>query len=72
MPRWSDGPRHDDLFEMFPDLPRLRARSRTEQVARMRRLLTDTRDRAATNIERQQAAAARVRAAVMARQRRPR
>lgn len=72
MPHRSDGPRHDDLFELFPDLPGLRLRSRAEQVARMQRRLLDTRSRAASNIERQQAASARVRAAVSARQARMR
>jgi hypothetical protein len=68
VPRRSAGPRHNDLFEIFPDLPGLRTRSRDEQVARMRRLLLDTRDRAAVNIRRQRMASAQVRAAVLARQ----
>jgi hypothetical protein len=60
--------RGDDLFALFPDLPRLRPRSRAEQVDRIRRQLVDTRVRAAVNIERQRRATAQVRLRVALRQ----
>jgi hypothetical protein len=60
--------RGDDLFELFPDLPRPSARSREEQVARLRRLLNGTRARAAENVHRQQQAVAEVRLRLKKRQ----
>lgn len=63
---------HDDLFQLFPDLPGLPPRSREAQVARMRRLLAETRLRAERNIARQVEATARVRARVAAHHRRRR
>ena len=62
-------PRRDDLFAIFPDLPRPRSRTRDEQILRMRRLLMLTRSRAARRIVEQQFAVARVRARVAERQR---
>ena len=56
---------HDDLFRIFPDLPRVvPPRSKEAQVARIRRQLLDTRERAARNIARQTKAAKRVRESV--------
>ena len=63
-------PRRDDLFQIFPDLPGLRKRTAAEQVERVHRHVQDTRERAGQNILRQQAASARVRAAVAGRRRR--
>ncbi len=63
-------PRRDDLFAIFPDLPALRPRTAAEQVERVHRQFQDTRERAAQNIVRQQAASERVRAAIAGRRRR--
>jgi hypothetical protein len=60
----------DDLFEIFPDLPRMRHRTPDEQVAQLRRQVNATRERATRNIARQREAAARVRATLSARRRR--
>jgi hypothetical protein len=61
----------DDLFRIFPSLPfPSTARSRDEQVARMRRLLLDMRSRARANIARQMDAIKRVRERVAEQQRR--
>ena len=68
--RMAQPPRHDDLFQVFPDLPGLRKRTPAEQVERVHRRVQDTRERAGENILRQQAAAARVRAAILGRRRR--
>jgi hypothetical protein len=57
----------DDLFSIFPSLPFVPPRSREAQVARMRQLLSATRDRARASIARQREATARVRARVAAR-----
>jgi len=59
----------DDLFALFPDLPRPRPRTREEQILRLRRLLLLTRERAAHRIAEQKAAVKRVRARVAERQR---
>jgi hypothetical protein len=59
----------DDLFEIFPDLPRMRHRTPEEQMAQVRRHVTATRERASRNIE-QREATARVRATRSARRRR--
>ncbi len=67
--RMAKRPRHDDLFQMFPDLPGLRKRTAAEQVDRVHRQVQDTRARASQNILRQQAAADRVRAAISERRR---
>jgi hypothetical protein len=61
--------RRDDLFAIFPDLPSARLRPIDEQVARMRRLLVDTRERALRNVARQREAAEQVRARLESRQR---
>jgi len=63
-------PHTDDLFEIFPDLPRMRQRSPQEHMAQVRRQVDATRRRASINIARQREATARVRAAVSARRRR--
>ena len=63
-------PRHDDLFAIFPELPGLRKRTPAEQMERVQRQVQDTRERASSNIRRQQAASERVRAAVAGRRRR--
>ena len=63
-------PHSDDLFAIFPDLPRLWRRTPEEHVAQMRRQVDETRERAVRNIARQREATARVRAAVSARRRR--
>jgi hypothetical protein len=57
-------PHGNDLFAIFPDLPRMRHRSPDGQVAKVRRQVDETRERARRNIARQQQAAARVRAAI--------
>jgi hypothetical protein len=57
----------NDLFAIFPDLPRMRHRTPEEQVAQVRRQAEATRERANRNIERQRAASARVRAAIRGR-----
>jgi hypothetical protein len=63
-------PREQDLFALFPDLPRMRHRTREDVMAMVRRQVNATRERARRNIERQRAATARVRAAISARRRR--
>jgi hypothetical protein len=70
MARRIGRPRRDDLFAIFPDLPSLAPRSREAQVARIRRLMLSTRERAAASIERQRHATASVRARVAAARRR--
>jgi hypothetical protein len=60
----------NDLFEIFPDLPRLRPRTSQEQILRVRRQADATRRRATLNIDRQRAATERVRTALSARRRR--
>jgi hypothetical protein len=57
-------PHSNDLFAIFPDLPRMRHRSSEGQVEKVRRQVDETRERARRNIARQQEAAARVRAAI--------
>jgi hypothetical protein len=64
-------PRHsNDLFELFPDLPGHRPRAAEEQVRRVRQQVDEFRERAKLNIDRQRAAAARMRARVANRKRR--
>ena len=63
-------PRHDDLFQIFPELPDLRHRTAAEQMEKVQRQVQETRDRAGENILRQQAASERVRAAIAGRSRR--
>jgi hypothetical protein len=60
----------DDLFAIFPDLPRMRHRTPEEQVAQVHRQVNAMRERATRNIARQREAAARVRATISARRRR--
>jgi hypothetical protein len=67
--RMTRPPKRDDLFQMFPDLPGLRKRTPADQMERVHRQVQDTRERAGQNILRQQAAAERVRAAIMGRRR---
>jgi hypothetical protein len=55
-------PRHNDLFAIFPDLPRARPRTREEQILRLRRMLTITRERATQRVAEQKRAVALVRA----------
>jgi hypothetical protein len=59
-------PHSNDLFEIFPDLPRGRQRRPEDQTAAVRRQVDATRERARRNIARQREAAARVRAGVSA------
>jgi len=59
-------PRNDDLFAIFPDLPRMRS-SPEEQVTQAGRQVEDIRPRASENILSQRAAAERVRAAAAGR-----
>jgi hypothetical protein len=63
-------PSHDDLFEIFPDLPGLQKRNASEHVERVHRQVQDARARASENTLRQQAASERVRAAIAGRRRR--
>ena len=64
-------PRRDvDLFDLFPDLPYMRPRPPSDQVRAVHQKVEITRKRARENIERQRAAAERVRAAISARRRR--
>jgi len=60
-------PRNDDLFAIFPDLPRMRHSSPEEQVTQAGRQVEDIRPRASENILSQRAAAERVRAATAGR-----
>ena len=60
----------NDLFAMFPDLPRMRHRTPEEGIAQVRRQANASRERATRNIARQREAAARVRAAISERRRR--
>jgi hypothetical protein len=57
-------PHSNDLFKIFPDLPRIRHRAATEQVEAVRRQVDATRERARHNIACQREAAARVAAAI--------
>jgi hypothetical protein len=57
-------PHSNDLFAIFPDLPRMRHRTATGQVEALRRQVDATRERARHNIARQREAAARVAAAI--------
>ncbi len=56
--------RHNDLFDIFPDLPRARPRQREERLLRLRRLMIETRQRAARRIAEQRTAVERIRARV--------
>ena len=60
----------NDLFELFPDLPWTRLRTRREQVAAVHKHAAATRTRAAANIERQRRKAESFRLRVSARRRR--
>jgi hypothetical protein len=68
--RMAKPPRHDDLFQIFPDLPGMRMRTKAEQIERVHRQVQNTRERATANILRQQQASERVRAAITGRRRR--
>ena len=57
-------PHSNDLFEVFPDLPGHRHRSAEEQIRKVHQQVEEFRERARLNIDRQRAAAARVRASV--------
>jgi hypothetical protein len=63
-------PHSNDLFEIFPDLPGYRLRTAEEQVRKVHQRIEEFRERARINIDRQRAAAARVRANVAGRKRR--
>jgi hypothetical protein len=63
-------PRRNDLFETFPDLPWLRPRTANDPVQRVQQQAEAFRERAKANIDRQRAAAARMRARVADRKRR--
>jgi hypothetical protein len=60
----------NDLFDLFPELPRFRHRSRAEQVRAVRENVARTQRRAAASILRHRAAAAQVKAAWLAKRRR--
>jgi hypothetical protein len=66
----SRAPNRDDLFELFPDLPRPRSHSVDQQRARVLDLVAQAKQRAADNARRQQAAVQRVREAIAERQQR--
>jgi hypothetical protein len=57
-------PSHADLFEIFPDLPRMRHRSSEGQIGQVQWQVEVIRRRAHENILRQRAAAERVRTAI--------
>ena len=59
--RRKPAPKHDDLFAIFPDLPRPRPRTREQQLLRMRALMLATRDRAKWRIAQQRKAVEHVR-----------
>jgi hypothetical protein len=63
-------PYSNDLFEIFPDLPGHRLRTAEEQVRRVHQQVEEFRERTRINIDRQRAAAARVRNSVARRRRR--
>ena len=63
-------PHSNDLFAIFPDLPYARRRGATDQVQNIPQQVEEFRRRARANIERQRAAAERVRAQVKQRKRR--
>jgi hypothetical protein len=60
----------NDLFKIFPDLPRIRHRTPEDHLTQMRRHVSATRDRALGNIARQREATSRVLAVLSARRRR--
>jgi hypothetical protein len=62
-------PSTNDLFELFPDLPRRPYRTKEEQISKVHRQVEQTRQRAHENILRQRAATERVRAALIRRRR---
>jgi hypothetical protein len=63
-------PHSNDLFKIFPDLPGHRLRTAEEQVRKVHQQVEEFRERARINIDRQRAAAARVRAKLADRRRR--
>ena len=63
-------PHCNDLFAIFPDLPYTRRRGAIDQVQKIPQQVEEFRRRARANIERQRAAAARVREQVEQRKRR--
>jgi hypothetical protein len=63
-------PHTDDLFELFPDLPWTRRHEIEAELARIRRQVEETRDRARINIQRQREAAELVRATLSSQRRR--
>jgi len=56
---------HDDLFRIFPNLPRITPRPRGAQIARLRQMMFATRLRAYQNIERQVETVRRLRLAAL-------
>jgi hypothetical protein len=63
-------PRADDLFEMFPDLPRPRRGSNDGFLGRLHRQVEATRARARANIVKQRARSQVVQAMISSRRRR--
>jgi hypothetical protein len=63
-------PHGNNLFEIFPDLPWMRPRAASDQVQRVHQQAEAFRERAKANIDRQRAAAARMRARVTDRKQR--
>src|SRR5206468_11144124 len=63
-------PHCNDLFKIFPDLPGHRLRPADEQIRRVHQQAEEFRERARLNIDRQKAAAARMRARFESRKRR--
>jgi hypothetical protein len=63
-------PHSNDLFKIFPDLPWMRTRAASDRVQHIHQQVEAFRERAKANIDRQRAAAARMRARVADRKRR--
>ena len=68
MPRPVRSIARDDLFQLFPDLPRPRLRPANTQRAHVLDLVAKARDRVAENARRQLEVTRRVRAIIAARQ----
>ena len=67
--RRVDGSRLNDLFSLFPELPRFQHRPLAEQYRRMREKIERVQRQADENIVRHRAAAARGKAAWLAKRR---
>jgi hypothetical protein len=59
----------NDLFALFPELPRFRHRPRADQVRQVRENVERMQARAKESVARHQAAAARIKAAWLAKRR---